>query len=236
MTMTPGKLQENILSTYFSLRLGIVVLSVALPLILYFSGPLRDSMSAYYGADDFRRDVFVGILWAVGSFLYLYKGYSVLENILLNVAGIFAVVTAMIPCNCWESAVGGSNKIHGASAVLVFLSMAAVCFFCAKDTLTLVADPAVRKRYRNAYHVIGFLLAVSPLAAVAISFVLNQLAQYRFYFEAFGVFMFAVYWMVKSSELKISAAEKRAVRGELANVPGTGIVAVTPPAPQAPQH
>ena len=52
--MTSDKLQENILSTYFTLRLGIVILSVALPPVLYFGGQLGgvgllNSMSAYYG-------------------------------------------------------------------------------------------------------------------------------------------------------------------------------------------
>ena len=218
--MSARKLQDNILSTYFTLRLGIVVLSIALPLILFFSGPLRDSMSAYYGTSGYQRNVFVGILWAVGSFLYLYKGYSTGENILLNFAGTFAVAVAMVPCNCWEGTEEGSNKIHGTAAVSFFLAMAAVCFFCSKQTLTLIHDPHVKQRYRNAYHTIGVLLAASPIAAVLVSFVLNQLDQYKFYVEAFGVVMFAIYWMVKSSELKISSAEKRAAQGQLANVDG----------------
>jgi hypothetical protein len=110
--MSSGKLQENILSTYFTLRLGIIVLAFALPVILYVGGrvwggipDLPGSMSAY---DDENggtmRDWFVGILCTVGAFLYLYKGFSPLENILLNLAGGFAVGVAMIPCNCWHGA------------------------------------------------------------------------------------------------------------------------------------
>jgi len=225
--MIPKKLEDNILSTYFSLRMGIVLLSVALPLILYFSGPLLNSMSAYYGRGGFLQAVFVGILWAVGSFLYLYKGYSTLENVLLDLAGVFAVLVAMIPCNCWPGAVGDSNKLHGTSAVLFFFSMAAVCVFCAKDTLALVVDQKVKDRYRHTYHTIGVLLVLSPVAAVAVSFVFDQLVAFKFYIEAFGVFAFAAYWLVKSKELKATAAEKRAARGELANVAGAGVVPVT---------
>ena len=34
--MTPEDLQKNILATYFTLRSGLVALSAALPLVLYF--------------------------------------------------------------------------------------------------------------------------------------------------------------------------------------------------------
>ncbi len=36
--MSSDELQKSILSTYFTLRMGIVVLSMMLPLILYFGG------------------------------------------------------------------------------------------------------------------------------------------------------------------------------------------------------
>ena len=52
----PRKLQENILSTYFSLRLGIVVLSIALPTILFVANPLE--IQAWHrtrGEVDLRR-------------------------------------------------------------------------------------------------------------------------------------------------------------------------------------
>jgi len=141
--MKSDELQKNILSTYFSLRIGIVVLSVGLPLILYFGGvwwgqidQLAHSMSAYYGeGGGSMRNWFVGVLWGVGWFLYAYKGFSALENYLLNFAGVCAIGVAMIPCNCWESATGPSQKLHFVSAVSFFICMAAVCFLCAKDTI-----------------------------------------------------------------------------------------------------
>ena len=81
--MTADELKKNILSTYFTLRAGIVVLSVALPVALYVGGlwhgvpGLAESMSAYYGEHaGALRNVFVGTLCAIGAFLYLYKGFS----------------------------------------------------------------------------------------------------------------------------------------------------------------
>jgi hypothetical protein len=233
--MTSNKLQANILSTYFTLRMGIVVLSVALPLILYFGGVwfggipyLGSSMSAYYGENGGTlRNWLVGILWAVGAFLYLYKGFSVLENVLLNLAGAFAIGIAMAPCNCWRGAVGGSNKIHGVVAVSFFLAMAAVCLLCARETLSLLPTTAQQDAFKRRYRIIGVVLLLSPLAAVAASYVLDQHPNYKFFIEAFGVWSFAYYWWTKSREFTITSAEKRAVCGELKNMPRRGLVPVT---------
>jgi len=228
--MTSDKLQENILSTYFTLRMGIVVLSIALPLILYFGGKLGsidllNSMSAYYGDHDgLMRNWLVGILWVVGSFLYLYKGFSTLENILLNLAGGFAVGVAMVPCNCWSDAVGANSKLHAFVAVSFFLSMAAVCLLCAGDTISLLPDQKTRDAFKRRYRVIGILLVASPATAVLVSYVLRQFDNYKFFVEAFGVWMFAAYWLVKSREFSITSAEKRAVRGQLENRRGRGVV------------
>lgn len=228
--MTSDKLQENILSTYFTLRMGIVVLSVALPLILYFGGKLvgidlLNSMSAYYGDHGgLLRNWLVGILWVVGSFLYLYKGFSTLENILLNLAGAFAVGVGMVPCNCWKDAVGPNSQLHAFVAVSFFLSMAAVCLLCAGDTISLLPDQKTRDAFKRRYRVIGILLVASPATALLVSYVLRQFDNYKFFVEASGVWMFAAYWLVKSREFSITSAEQRAVHGQLENRKGRGLV------------
>ena len=228
--MTSQSLQDNILSTYFTLRLGIIVMALALPLILLIGGrpghlDLLKSMSAYYGGyDGGMRNWFVGILWAIGSFLYLYKGYSTLENVVLNFAGVFAVLVAMVPCNCWPQAVGDENRIHALCAVAFFLCMGVVCLFCAGDTITLLPDQQTKNRFKQLYRVIGASLIASPLVAVVISFVLQRLQSYQFFVEWFGVYVFAFYWFVKSRELSITSAEKLAVHGKLANDKGRGVV------------
>jgi hypothetical protein len=240
--MTSDKLQQNILSTYFTLRMGIVVLSVLLPVILYVGGKvggidLLNSMSAYYGGHSgLMRNWLVGILWTVGSFLYLYKGYSTLENILLNFAGSFAVGVAMIPCNCWPEAIGPDNTLHAVVAVAFFLCMACVCLFCAADTISLLPDQKTRDRFKRQYRIIGVLLVASPLSAIAVSYVLRQFDNYKFFVEAFGVWVFAAYWLVKSREFSITSAEKRALHGQLENRRGRGVVPVAAAGAIHPAH
>ncbi len=233
--MSSDELQKSILSTYFTLRMGIVVLSMMFPLILYFGGiwwggihNLATSMSAYYGENGgTMRNWFVGILWTVGSFLYLYKGFSAFENVLLNFAGGFAVGIAMVPCNCWKDAVGPSNKLHAFVAVSFFVSMALVCLFCANDTINLLPDKKNQDAFKRRYRAIGIVLLASPLAAVITSYALGQHNKYKFFIEAFGVWTFGYYWWTKSREFRITSVEKRAAHGMLENAPARGVVPVT---------
>jgi hypothetical protein len=230
--MKSDELQKNILRTYFTLRLGVVILSVALPVVLYVDGRLNHvsllrSLSEYYGdPTGYARNLFVGILWTVGSFLILYKGFSLRENIALDLAGGFAVATAMVPCNCWCGAVGPTSKIHVFYAVSAFLCMGFVAVFCARDTITLLPDEKARNKFRHLYRIIGVLLVVSPAAAVVASRLLQQHANDRFFIEAFGAWVFAGYWLVKTQEFRTTSAEELAAHGKVKNVAGVGLVRV----------
>lgn len=72
----PQRLSRHIAVTYIHLRRGMAALALSLaPALalggyLLFGTPLLPSMSAYY--DSGMRDVFVGVLCAVGAFLFLY--------------------------------------------------------------------------------------------------------------------------------------------------------------------
>src|SRR5262249_16472749 len=147
--MGPSDLQRHITSTYFSLRIGLGVLAALFPFLLLLVGlmrhiPWQDSMSHYYFAEPtgspFRefpmRGLFVGILFAVGFFLFLYKGFSRTENIALNLAGLCAVFVALIPMRttCKDC---GSNDFafwHYFSAVLLFACITFVAVLCSEIT------------------------------------------------------------------------------------------------------
>ena len=229
-TPTAEDLRKNMLSTYFFLRTGIVAISAALPIaLLAYSlishhGLEQHSMSAFYGAyDGDMRNWFVGTLCALGAFLVLYKGFTFAEEMALNAAGLFAVVVAMKPCNCWDAGAVNS-KLHLAAALSFFASMAYVCFFCAKTTISLLPDTKTREAFARRYHAIGVALILSPAAAVPASYLTGSLQTLAFFVEWFAVWAFASYWFTKTREFRITAAEKRALRGELAYVKGVGLV------------
>jgi hypothetical protein len=217
-------LEEHVLATYFTLRVGIAVIAIAFPLLLWLGGrfyvglPLQDSMSAYYhAAVDGRsmRNWFVGILFAVGVFLYLYKGFSNKENYALNVAGVMAIGVAVFPMEwaCGEAC--SRYSVHGVCAVLFFVSIAFVSVRCAADTLSLIQDEHLRTVFRRAYKTLAGLMLASPAIALVLNFILLQHRAAVFYVEAFGILAFAAYWLTKCRELALSQAEKKALRGEL---------------------
>jgi hypothetical protein len=218
----PDELASHITKTYLSLRRGIIILAVCFPLILWIGGklwahlPLQDSMSAYYFAGSpgrTMRDWFVGLLFAVGVFLVLYRGYSHAEDYLLNAAGTLCVCIAIIPM-AWDQPQKSVLSLHGVCAVSFFVCIALVCFFCADDTLPLVTDLEKRERLRKLYKLQSIILVFSPVAA----YTLAQLSggkRFAFLAEAFGIFSFAWYWLTKSAEIAATSADELASQGRL---------------------
>lgn len=215
-------LQKHISGTYFSLRLGIGVLAVALPLALWLGGrfvdheALRCSMSAYYYSPA-MRDKFVGLLFAIGLFLYLYKGFSRQENWALNVAGALAIGIALVPtgADC-EGAKG--TTLHDIFAILFFVAIGYVAVFRAADTLSLIRDTRKAGRLRALYRGLGILMVASPLVAVVLAQSLQPGSPKRslvFFVETVAVLTFAAYWLVKSRELSATDAEKLALERKL---------------------
>lgn len=220
-------LQAHITRTYHNLRYGIGITGLALPVLLWIGGavidhkPLRSSMSAYYYTS--MGDVFVGSLVAIGLFLYLYKGFSTVENWALNVAGALAVGIAMIPTAREESTVLAAKDhltLHTTLAVAFFLVIAFVCIVCADDTLSLIRDTKIAERLRTVYRLLGIGMIVSPLLAVVVTLVLHSTSR-TFFLEAFAIWLFGAYWLVKSRELQQTGAEQLALDGKLQAAPRT---------------
>jgi len=79
------------LATYRQLRRALYLASFLLPLVLgVFGGDQKGSISAYYDEADWKRDVFVGTLCAVGFGILSYKGFKPRENLALNLSGVMA--------------------------------------------------------------------------------------------------------------------------------------------------
>lgn len=215
----PVDLQAHIAGTYLSLRLGIGVIGVTLPWLLYVGDlllsheSLRPSMSAYYYSPA-MRNVFVGALVAVGVSLYLYKGFSRREDWALNFAGWFAILVALVPTAPPETVVPTLLSWHGGFAVSLFLSIAYVAVFRAADTLRLIRDTRKAKRLRAVYRGLGVGMVVSPLAAVVLTYAVRP-KSLVFFLEALGVLMFAAYWLVKTAELRATDADRLALAGKL---------------------
>jgi hypothetical protein len=239
----PQALWEHFSDTYFSLRVGLAVLAIAFPLVLYFYGKVRygldlqPSMSAYFfaaSADQCAsfpmRTLFVGFLFAIGVGLYLYKGITDLENVLLNAAGVCAALVAIFPermhaaeaqhderirqlfASCpavqqWAEA-PQAVPIHYMAAVLLFAVLAFVAWACACKTLEyLPPDKGDATLFRRTYRVISVLMVLCPVTGLLLTLVLRDMSTYVFFVEAAGIWTFGAYWWVKSRELSLSRLE-----------------------------
>ncbi len=195
-------------------------MGIAFPFLLWCIGvfkgvALQDSMSAYYHANETTRDIFVGILFAIGFFLCLYRGFTDKENWALNLAGVFAFGVALFPMewNCGDAC----NRFswHGFFAISLFLCMAYVCIWCAPDTLRLLKDKQKRKFYSMAYKLLGLGMILAPAVALLFTAILRRFHAYTFIAEFVGIATFASYWLTKTRELAYTEPELKALSGEL---------------------
>jgi hypothetical protein len=207
-------LLQHFTDTYFSLRLAMFGIAVALPLILptVFAGVPHEnfpsSISAYYGTH--LRDYFVGSLCTLGICLWLYKGITNEENNVLNGAGVAAIGVALFPW--WWHPWGEWITPHGTCALIVFGGMAWVCWRCAGDSLWMAGEK-IEERFAREYKIIGCAMIAFPVAACLIhQTVLRKFKVLLFCVETGGIAAFAWYWLTKSRELRKTAANRDNLR------------------------
>lgn len=235
--MDSRSLQEHIDGTYLAVRVGLALVGLALPWVLWLAGKgwfqiaLQGSMSAYYHTA--MRNAFVGGLVSIGVCLVLYKGFSRTEDWVLNAAGILAALVAFMPADppcpdgvgCVELATAGW---HTAAAVAFFLCIAFVCIRCASDTLSLIRDADRAEHLERVYDGLGVAMIVLPLATLVVGRWANGDGgsfPVTFVLEAVAITVFGIYWIAKSLEIRATRADTLALEGRLereeAPPPGT---------------
>jgi hypothetical protein len=232
--MTPEQLRNHIYKTYWWLRGGLCGLALAFPFLLLGVGwlydvNLQDSMSEYYFAFDPHesplrvfpvRVVFVGILFALGFSLMLYRGLSKTENWLLNIAGFFALVAALYPMQtppwCTNCGINKFSYVHEVAGYVVFACLGIVALFCTKATLRkLPVDKRQWYRwFRVGYSVLGGLMIVGPAIAIGMARFLGIYDKRLFVVESILLGLFGLYWALRSFELWISQVEWNALTGK----------------------
>ena len=219
-------------ASYFILRRGLAYLAIALPVLLVAGGAVdyllhdgdghlvHGSLSAYYhstaamkspyGAGT-MRNVFVGVLWAVGVFLVLYRGYSRREDLALNLAGVAAILIALFPMD-WpvveDAAHTPAAYVHFTSAGTFFLAIAYVCVFTATETLSILNDRAQRTSFKRQYAALGAWMVLTPVVLWVIHMLFPPKDNYVILFvEIAGVLVFSMFWLVKSREIMMIERE-----------------------------
>lgn len=213
--LTPSQLSEiqnELVLPYKELRVTIGLLGMLMPLILYVGGRvifgkvLQESISAYYHTG--MRDVMVGILFAMGVFLFSYKGYGHADDIAGNLACLFAIGTALFP-TLRDGETGEIYKrisvVHHIFAASFLLSLTYFCLVLFTKSKHKPADMSDMKKLRNTvYRVCGGVMLASILL-IAIYFAAFG-AEGRFlgitnpiyWLETLAIFAFGFSWFVKS--------------------------------------
>ena len=209
---------DNELFTYRRIRKSIGLLGVLLPIVLlcfslinFFNTQIQPSISHYYYTN--LRDIFTGTLYAVGLFLFLYKGHtnkSFLknDNLLTNIAGVMATGVALVPTFPAEGQVKEYSVIpwdggwfhYGFAAVLflIFANLAINVFTIGQAKNTAIPVSALNEN--RIYRVCGYSILVF-LIMVPISSELNLFKYSTLVFEALSLFSFGIAWLIKGRAL-----------------------------------
>ena len=146
--------------------------------------------------------------------MLLMRGFSVWEDLALDIAGVTAPCVAMFPMS-WIGQPGFNP--HMTFAVTFFLCVGFTAVFCSEKTLKEIPPQTPNREkiivsYRRWYRVLGFLMVALPLVA---HLALAKFVARTFMVEAAGVWAFGSYWLFKTFELKHSDIELSVLTGQL---------------------
>jgi len=205
MAGTPGPPQTLCLP-YLTLRIIVGILGITLPFILalgawiFFGKGLQDSISEYYYTG--MRDVFVGIIFIIGSFLITYRGYDIIDNIVSTIGGISAILAAIFPASP-GAAPTVSGILHVIFAGLFFLALIYFALVLFPKT-SPVTPPTPHKLQRNkVYKTCGWIMIICLVLLIIYSLLPNNIKSALkplhpgFWLEAITVIAFGVCWLTK---------------------------------------
>jgi hypothetical protein len=196
-------------TTYLNLRKYIGILGISLPFILIIGNGIEVelSISRFYYT---RMSVFfTGILVIFGLMLFSYRGYekqdeAISDNLLTNLAGILAMITAIIPTACSGADCIAPNShndklfsiIHTGCAGGFMLLMGWMSLFnFTKGDLSV----KLKRRKNKLYRICGIGIWITLfLTAFDMLLDLNFTGVDVFIGETITLLFFGIAWLVKS--------------------------------------
>jgi len=195
--------------SYLTLRTTLGILGLLLPVVLvlgsFFLGgykEIQESISSYYYTN--MGDVFVGILFTYGLFLFAYKGYGKIDNLAGNLACVFALGVALLPCLNDNPLI---RHLHLVFASLLFLAFAFFSIFLftkSKHKKPLPPKKRIRNRlYRGCgYTILGSMLLMG-IYFLFMKESFPELARFKpvFWLESIALWAFGISWIIKGEAL-----------------------------------
>lgn len=220
VTMLPRSTSTNpAVLSYYTMRRAVGVIALALPfalaagsIVAALCGPapqlphplLERSISDYYFTP--MRDLYVGSLCAIATFLACSRGYDLHDEAAGYLAGACALGVAFCPSfnphsKRYVQVDFVLGFVHTAFAILMFLVLAYICIFRFRKS-----SPGKRltrrKQHRNRiYAVSGFIMVACMIAMAGIT--IRAVADRRhpshwlFWCETLSLCAFGVAWLTK---------------------------------------
>lgn len=197
---------------HHTLRLivGLSAIFLASLTVLLAGQPLASISDAYHQG-GWARDVLVGILFAIASFLVAYNGESGTEMLLSKLAAVAALGVALFPCDC-----GTGQEIlpyvHYVSAAVLFAVLAWFCLLFYRRARGKGHREALWRSWlyglcRAVIVSVLLVLAFDHFAGGPFSSMVPRLV---FYGEQAALIAFGVSWLVASRVLPgITAPRER---------------------------
>jgi hypothetical protein len=196
--------------SYPGLRRSGGYLGIVLPFVLVFGQILlhrhptiQGSISSYYHTD--MRNILVGDLCAIAVFLISCKGYTRVDAILGDCAGLCAVGVAFFPTNydgCPKTLI---SKLHATFASLLFLQLATFCLVLFTKTFPDKRPTPEKLTRNNVYKFCGYTIVVCIVLSLVTSIAsvkpLLGWKNYLFFYESIAIFFFGVAWITKGGKI-----------------------------------
>jgi len=205
---------DSLVISYLVLRKAVGIVGILLPFVvslggfILFSKGIQSSISSYYYTG--MRDVFVGSLWTIGFFLYSYKGYDDIDNIVSNLACVFAVGVSLFPTTPDDPAslavrIVGDVHLLFASSFFLALTYFSLFLFTRTDSNR---HPTREKRKRNivyktcAYVMFGCILLMGIYHFLPNS-ATSGLDFYKpvYWLESLAIVTFGISWFTKGGAI-----------------------------------
>lgn len=209
---------DNSIITYRRVRKAIGLLGIGLPILLilialfpFFKTDIQESISEFYYTN--LREIFTGILCAVGLFLILYKGYGNKkwwrnDRLLTNISGGMAFGVAFIPTDSAVHSRAASftmipydiswlRFLHYGCAAFLFLSFALLSIFAFTIGQNKTESLSMSMWNENRiYRICGIAIIIF----IGLIFISNWLFLFDYstlVFEALSLFSFGISWLIK---------------------------------------
>jgi len=202
--MADASLKEQPYVSYKTLRKVVGFLGILLPIVVALWGfailgqaDLLDSISDYYSLQT--RDVFVGSLFAIGWFLFAYKGPERKDDIAGDFACLFAIGVALFP----TGGGGWASKLHFTFALLLFLVLS---YFSLRLFTKSGGEMTPQKRIRNRIYIVCGCLMLACILLIGLfkwGLLGDSLTPLKpvFWLETFALWAFGASWFVKGETL-----------------------------------